>query len=342
MNIAFFQNCISPHQMPYIEALSKRDEVEMVYVIVPRITYAMRKDLGWPEGWTSGGERLKVMLTPTDAEVKSVLKECDAAMFSGIIAFPEVQHWLDMSLEYDVKRGVITEAPFTYGGKPLWMHKLRFWLKGFKYVKHIDWIFAIGEGCADYYHSISSRWKVVPFMYSTVLPEVKATEVIGERMKVLFVGALEPRKNVGSLLRAVKSMPEGVELTIAGDGPEAEMLKSEMPEARFLGAVKMQEVPKLMSENDVLVLPSWHDGWGAVINEARLVGTITVCTHECGASQIADYAFKAGDVTELANVLTKVQKTLGMAREGRQARHVKALSELSPEVIANKMMRVII
>lgn len=325
--------------MPYIEALSKRDEVEMVYVIVPRIMYTMRTDLGWPEGWTTGGEKLKVMLTPADEDVRSVLKECNAAMFSGIIAFPEVQHWLDLSLEYDVKRGVITEAPFTYGGKPLWMHWLRFWLKGRRYVRHIDWIFAIGEGCARYYRSLSSKWKVVPFMYSTVLPEVKAPDIRGEKMKVLFVGALEPRKNVGSLLRAVKSMSVGVDLTIAGDGPEMEQLKGEMPEARFLGSVKMQEVPGLMSEHDVLVLPSWHDGWGAVVTEARLVGTIAVCTRECGASQIADYVFNAGDESELAKVLTKVQDGLKEVREGRQARRARALSELSPEVIAEIMLR---
>lgn len=327
--------------MPYIEALSKSDEVGMVYVIVPRITYAMRKDLGWPEGWTTGNEKLKVQLMPSDAEVHRVLNDCEVAMFSGIIAFAEVQHWLDLSLEHDVRRGVITEAPFTYGGKPLWMHRLRFWLKGRRYVKHIDWIFAIGEGCAKYYRSLSSRWQVVPFMYSTVLPEVTQSEVTGEKMKVLFVGALEPRKNVGSLLQAVKSMSVGVELTIAGDGPEAEQLRGEMPEARFLGAVRMQDVPKLMSDNDVLVLPSWHDGWGAVINEARLVGTIAVCTHECGANQIADYAFKAGEASELANVLTEIQKGLEVVREGRSARRARAMRELSPAMIAEKMIRVI-
>lgn len=341
MNIAFFQNCISPHQMPYIEALSKRDEVEMVYVIVPRIMYTMRTDLGWPEGWISGGEKLKVMLTPADEDVRGVLKECEVVMFSGIMAFAEVQHWLDMSLGHDVKRGVITEAPFTYGGKPLWMHWLRFMLKGRRYVKHIDWIFAIGEGCAKYYRSLSSKWQVVPFMYSTVLPEVKNTEVKGERMKVLFVGALEPRKNVGTLLKAVKAMNISVELTIAGDGPEKEQLMNMMPEAKFLGSVKMHDVPKLMSENDVLVLPSWHDGWGAVINEARLVGTIAVCTRECGASQIADYVFKAGDETGLAKVLTDIQKDLTAVREGRSERRARAISELAPEVIAEKMLRVI-
>lgn len=327
--------------MPYIEALSKMEGVGMVYVIVPRITYAMRRDLGWPEGWTSGGESLKVMLQPTDEDVRTVLKECNAAMFSGIIAFPEVQHWLDLSLDYDVKRGVVTEAPFTYGGKPLWMHRLRFWLKGRRYVKHIDWIFAIGEGCEKYYRSLSSKWKVVPFMYSTIVPEGPEADITGELLKVLYVGALEPRKNVKSLLQAVKKMPKKVELTIAGDGPEMQMLKDEMPEATFLGSVKMQEVPRLMSEHDVLVLPSWHDGWGAVITEARLVGTVAVCTNECGASRIADRAFKAGDVKAMARILTELQSDVEQVRRMRTARRTEALRDLSPEVIAGKMLQVI-
>lgn len=341
MRIAFFQNCISPHQMPYIEALPKRAEIDKVYVVVPRITYAMRRDLGWPEGWTTGSERLKVLLTPTDAEVHQVLDDCQVAMFSGIIAFPEVQHWLDLSLAHHIRRGVITEAPFTYGGKPLWMHRLRFWLRGRKYIKDIDWIFAIGEGCETYYKSLSGRWQVVPFMYSTVLPDVADSDITGPKLKVLYVGALEPRKNVSSLLEAVKMMDARVELTIAGDGPESEMLRSMNTDARFLGSVKMQEVPGLMAGNDVLVLPSWHDGWGAVINEARLVGTIAVCTAECGASRIADYTFRAGDAEGLAKVLTTINKNLATVRKERATRRAKAKDELSPEVIADIMLRVI-
>ena len=29
----------------------------------------------------------------------------------------------------------------------------------------------------------------------------------------------------------------------------------------------MKEIPSIMQENDVLVLPSLHDGWGAVVNK---------------------------------------------------------------------------
>lgn len=342
MNIAFFQNCISPHQMPYIEALSLRDEVGKVYVVAPRVTYGMRKDLGWPESWTESGEKLEVRINPEDSEVEAILKDANVVMFSGIIAFAEVQHWLDMSLNYNVKRGVITEAPFTYGGKPLWLHWLRFNLKGRRYIKHIDWIFAIGETCAKYYASISHKWKIIPFMYSTAMPDCKPAEVIGERLKVLFVGALEPRKNVESLLLATNLLGDKVEVTIAGGGDELEKLRQISGKADFIGAIPMTKVSELMSQNDVLVLPSWHDGWGAVINEARLVGTIAVCTNECGAKAIADYSYKSGDVNALVGILGEIYRDLKEIRKARDLRRAEASQEISPEAIADRMYKALI
>lgn len=339
MNIAFFQNCISPHQMPYIEALSQRNEVGKVYVIAPRVTYGMRKDLGWPESWTESGEKLEVKINPEDSEVEAILKEINVAMFSGIIAFTEVQHWLDLSLSYTIKRGVITEAPFTYGGKPLWLHWLRFWIKGRRYILHIEWIFAIGETCAKYYASISKKWKIVPFMYSTAMPDYKPVEVTGDRMKVLFVGALEPRKNVESLLKTTNMLKDKVIVTIAGGGDELDKLKQISEKAEFLGTIPMNKVSELMSQNDVLVLPSWHDGWGAVINEARLVGTIAVSTKECGAKVIADYSYKSGDVQALAEILENIYNNLDQIRKARDLRRVEAGQKISPAAIADRMYK---
>lgn len=37
---------------------------------------------------------------------------------------------------------------------------------------------------------------------------------------------------------------------------------------------------------DVLVLPSKHDGWGAVVNEALTMGLYVVTSNHCGASYL--------------------------------------------------------
>lgn len=47
MNFFFFQNCISPHQIPFIEELSVFTDVDRVVVIAPRVDYDDRKLMGW-------------------------------------------------------------------------------------------------------------------------------------------------------------------------------------------------------------------------------------------------------------------------------------------------------
>ena len=47
MNLFFFQNCISPHQIPFIEELSVFTDVDRVVVIAPRVDYDDRKLMGW-------------------------------------------------------------------------------------------------------------------------------------------------------------------------------------------------------------------------------------------------------------------------------------------------------
>ena len=47
MNLIFLQNCISPHQMPYIKELPVYGSVDRVVVVAPRIDYDYRKQMGW-------------------------------------------------------------------------------------------------------------------------------------------------------------------------------------------------------------------------------------------------------------------------------------------------------
>ena len=185
--------------MPYIEALSVRSDVEHVWVIAPRVTYSDRAAMGWPETWTTSSEKMTICISPSDEQVRTIFSnEGCVCLFSGISAFPEVHHWFLLSVPYCVKRGIITEAPYIFD-KPLWMHKLRFMLKDWRFVKYFDYVFAIGEECAAYYKIWSKQWKVVPFMYCTALPLSLLTlsSSHANSLSICFVGSLDRRKNVG-------------------------------------------------------------------------------------------------------------------------------------------------
>lgn len=329
MILIFFQNCLSPHQIPYIRECAKDRRVEKVYFVMPRIDYGERAEMGWNNDSLLDISTIEFVLKPTDKEIKQLLTVNDKdirCFFSGIRGDVEVFRWLNISLGFNVKRYIITEPPYTFD-KPLWMHYVRFFLQDYKYVKHIDGVFAIGESCEKYYRSISKRWKVFPFIYVTESFDVEPVS-LHDDMKVLYVGSLSERKNVKVLIEAMKGLHK-VQLNIVGDGEKRRKLEVLSKEyainANFLGTMPMKDVPNEMQKNDVLVLPSLYDGWGAVVNEALTQGLYVVCSDMCGAKDLLHdkklgVTFKNNKSKDLLNVLEDITKNIDVIRLDRQYR----------------------
>lgn len=118
MNLFFFQNCISPHQIPFIEELSVFTDVDRVVVIAPRVDYDDRKLMGWKTSKLLETKGIEFLITPTMKVVQRLYEECKGietfCFFSGINAFPEIVPWMKLSFNYSFKRGVITEPPLLY------------------------------------------------------------------------------------------------------------------------------------------------------------------------------------------------------------------------------------
>lgn len=314
MTLLFFQNCISPHQIPYIRECVKDERIKSVHLIVPRTDYVARKKMGWDSTHLLEDTLIRLWLNPTDEQVTLLLKETKEAvcLFSGIRADVSVFQWFKLSLVYPVRRYIITESPLVYG-KPLWMHYLRFFIQDYKYVSRIDGIFGFGDVAVRYYRNISKQWDVFPFQYVTEAVQRTLPPPLG-KVKLLFVGSLTPRKNVQIVIEALKDNSE-IDFTLVGDGEERIMLevlaRKNRVNARFLGMKKMNEVSEILQQNDALILPSLHDGWGAVVNEAMTVGLYVIVSDRCGAKAlIADETdgliFKSKDVSSLKESLKKV------------------------------------
>lgn len=104
---------------------------------------------------------------------------------------------------------------------------------------------------------------------------------IGLRDFVLFVGTLEPRKNLRLLLGAIPLLRErraGLELAVAGARGWGE---SDLPKpegVRHLGFVDNRTLHALYRRCRCFVLPSVYEGFGMPALEARLHGARVVCT----------------------------------------------------------------
>lgn len=296
MNLLFFQNCISPHQIPYIRECINDERVKGVYLIVPRIDYDVRKNMGWDSRNLLNNSSVKLFLKPSDEQIIQLLKEVNdpICLFSGIRADVDVFHWFKLSLNYDLKRGIITEPPNVYPTKPLFLHYLRFLLQDYKYVKYIHYVFAFGDLAVNYYRFWSKKWQVIPFAYCTDNTYALKYEynAVKKNLKIIFVGSLTKNKNVISILKALSVIrSDNISLDIVGDGKERKHLENfvfdkNLQNVFFHGSLPMKEVFSIMNNADVLILPSHYDGWGAVVNEALQLGLYVMCSNNCGSKAL--------------------------------------------------------
>lgn len=136
--------------------------------------------------------------------------------------------------------------------------------------------------------------KVFPFAYflpdtEPVLP--KALKRSGP-FRFLFVGQFIERKRLDFLIEAFRRMPtSNFELAVVGSGAlEARIraLAMEVLAGRldWIGRLPFEAVTTEMDNANCLVLPSRHDGWGAVVSEALMAGTPVVCSDACGAADV--------------------------------------------------------
>ena len=104
------------------------------------------------------------------------------------------------------------------------------------------------------------------------------------------------------------------------------------------------EVPLLMQESDVFILPSVYDGWGAVVNEALQVGCYVIVSDACGASDLVKNnprigrAFRHGDDKELAECITWSNGHIDEIRKDNAFRRQWAEEHISGRVVAKYMV----
>jgi glycosyltransferase involved in cell wall biosynthesis len=95
---------------------------------------------------------------------------------------------------------------------------------------------------------------------------------------LLFVGSLQPRKNLSGLMAAMERLNRrfpDLALAVCGAGDAAfrgEALSQGNPRVRWLSYVPEEDLPGLYSGAEACVLPSWYEGFGLPLLEAMACG----------------------------------------------------------------------
>lgn len=139
--------------------------------------------------------------------------------------------------------------------------------------------------------------------HAVFFPEARQNSYNLPSQYVLFVGTLEPRKNLQGLLQAWQKISKDfkeVWLIVAGTYGKVfktMRLSTEMERVRFLGYVEDEDLPGLYAGASLFVLPSLEEGFGLPVLEAMASGAPVIVSN-CGA--LCELVKAAGVVFDLA------------------------------------------
>lgn len=314
-SVWFWQLIISPHMADLAVALARRG-CKVTYVTQQAMSDG-RVRQGWLAPSLTGvtlqlaesneAARQLAQLAPSNS-----IHICQGVRANGPIEFAQLalarrglRQWAVMETINDAGwRGVLKRVEYSR------IFKVR--------GKSLEGVLANGHRTADWMVERGMPTaRVYPFAY--FLPDIKLPAAPGPRkpgpFRFVFAGQLIPRKRVDWLINALAGLTDqAFELWIVGAGPERPALQilaaSKLANrVRWLGQLPLPDVPSVMVQADCLVLPSVHDGWGAVASESLMVGTPIICSDACGVAGVVRASglggvFPVNDRSALFQLLT--------------------------------------
>lgn len=245
---------------------------------------------------------------------------------------PDVYHAIDFHLPGRSPRPLVVTLhdliPWTWGGPRMRGERLRYWL-GRRLIRRADRVVAVSESTARDATRLRvtapSRLRVIHEAADPAFePKQSAAARVQELFRVagpylLFVGALDTRKDPSSLLAAWHTARrEHPDLQLVISGPEGKQDPSSMPGAVQLGRVEQDALADLYSAAACFVFPSRYEGFGLPCVEAMACGCPVAAFRNSSMPEVVDDAgilVEDGDGEALGRAVVRM-----MAERGRWSR----------------------
>ena len=351
--LLFVTSYASPYRVHFFDELGKYAEVTVLFA--DRKEDQTHRSGDWfveGDGGFNGVQLLKRVASPQRRDlcvdvIDWLKKPWDHIVLCGYSSPTVMLAMLYLRLHripfyMEVDGGLIRED----SGPKLWFKRL---LVG----SASAWI-SSGSYTTDYLvHYGAKREKVSTYPFTSLwqreIPETVPTgsekQQLREKLDMqeekiaLYVGRYDPKKGMDDLLNICPELDADTGVYFVGGEPSEEHLafceEKGLKNVHFVGFQKKEALEDYYKAADLLVLPTWSDVWGLVINEAMALGLPVVTTDRCvaGMELIRDgvngYIVPARDREALRDAICRT------LREDYRKMGAAALETIRPYTIEN-------
>jgi glycosyltransferase involved in cell wall biosynthesis len=228
----------------------------------------------------------------------------------------------------------VHDLAFVHDPQQFSRHGARAFMAGLDRVsRHADLVLCSSQATLDDAEAAGiapERLRLVPLGIDPVTtPTPDEVDTVRRRLGLagpylLFVGTLEPRKNLRRLVEAVELLPPGLELVVVGPRGWGTQAPGASPRARWLGFVDEATKAALYAAADVVCYPSIREGFGLPVLEAMAHGAPVVTGRGTATAEVAGDAAVLVDPFEAKAIADGIREALARRDELAAAGPVRA------------------
>jgi len=205
------------------------------------------------------------------------------------------------------------------------------------------------------HYNINRDVKVISLPYEPIKFKPASRKELGLDNNLTYlvsVGRLVKRKGFDFLIRALASLDDkNIHALIVGDGPEKENLISLAKQlniqdnVHLLGFLPEEKKFQYLSNSDIYILSSVHEGLGVVLQEAMQVGLPILSTNNGGQTDIVKegengFLVNFGDVAGLGDKINLLMKDKSLKRR-LSANNKESINQFNINKIINDYLELV-
>jgi glycosyltransferase involved in cell wall biosynthesis len=269
-----------------------------VILVVEKEITNERKDLGFKLPDLSG---VIAYLMPDYSKIKELISSDSIHIFSGINHNRTNKIALKLLIKSGGRFGIMAE-PYNWIGLRGIFNFIRHKHYFYKYGCKSDFLLGIGHKATELYRKVGyEREKIFDWGYFVEDKNSKFLNNHNSKFEIVYLGRLSKEKGLVFLIESLRNLKLNYHLEIIGSGVLKRKLETLIKEFKLDTLVTIKEkipneiVQDVLVTKDLMILPSTgKDGWGAVVNEALMVGTPVLCSEFCGASVLLKDYWRGG------------------------------------------------